>query len=320
MSATLYRLRYLARPRFAALAKDDSLAARDESVAVRGLGGVRFGRRNFGGRRDVLTGVPTAMRKTRPPEQAVEPAWRERRQVERDRDDVRTSSIEPSLRGAPAGSVRHEAEEPQGRKDPPGDRIPSPREATSEAPGESALAADLCRRVASGDDQAFATLVETYQHRIYNFCARMLGDTSEAEDLAQDVFLALYKNASEFREESSFTTWLYRIARNQTLNRIKYLERRGRTARRSLEEVGEDRLGSSGGDPYDLLEEREASLLLQEAIAELPEQQRLVLVLRDIEGRAYEEIGEITGLAIGTVKSRIHRARSALAERLSRVL
>lgn len=185
---------------------------------------------------------------------------------------------------------------------------------------EGRRAAELCRRVAEGDGQAFAELVNLYQHRIYAFCARMLNDSSEAEDLAQDVFLTLYKNAADFRGESSFSTWLYRIARNQTLNRIKYLERRGRASRRSLDEVGEERLGTDRRGPLEIVEGEQTSKIVQGAIGELPEQQRLVLILRDIDGLAYEEIVEITGLALGTVKSRIHRARSALAEKLARTL
>lgn len=187
--------------------------------------------------------------------------------------------------------------------------------------GENARAAALCRRVASGDESAFAELVELYQHRIFAFCSRMLGgDESEAEDLAQDVFLSVFRNAGEFREESSFTTWVYRIARNRTLNRIKYLERRGRSTRRSIDDLGDERLAGDDRSPHDELEGRQTSALIQAAIAELPEQQRAVLVLRDIDELAYEEITEITGLALGTVKSRIHRARTALARRLSRIL
>lgn len=186
---------------------------------------------------------------------------------------------------------------------------------------EAARAGRLVAQVAAGDGLAFAELVDLYQHRIYAFCARMLGgDRSEAEDLAQDVFLSVYRNAGEFRGEASFTTWIYRIARNQTLNRIKYLERRGRSTRRSLEDVGEERLVHEARDPHEQVEGQQTSALVQSAIAQLPEQQRAVLVLRDIDGLAYEDITRITGLALGTVKSRLHRARGALAARLTKVL
>lgn len=172
--------------------------------------------------------------------------------------------------------------------------------------------------MADGDARAFGDLISLYQRRIHAFCARMLQDPSEAEDLAQDVFLTVYQNAKEFRGESSFTTWIYRIARNQTLNRIKYLERRGRSSRKSLDDLGEERLESEDRAADDLVEGEQSVRLVRAAIEALPEQQKTVLILRDIEGLAYEEITEITGLALGTVKSRIHRARSALAEALSR--
>ncbi len=184
--------------------------------------------------------------------------------------------------------------------------------------GERARAVALCQRVASGDGAAFEVLVREHQDRILSFCARLLGgDRSEAEDLAQDVFLSVYRHAGEFRGESSLTTWLYRIAKNQTLNRIKYLDRRGRGAKQSLDDV-EPGLLADGSDPLRAVVERETVAQIDAAILELPEQQRVVLVLRDVEGLAYEDITEITGLALGTVKSRIHRARTALAQKLSR--
>lgn len=180
----------------------------------------------------------------------------------------------------------------------------------------------LCARVASGDEAAFETLVLRHQHRVYAFCLRLLGDGAEAEDVAQDVFLTVYRSAGTFRGESAFTTWLLRIAKNQSLNRIKYLERRGRSMRRSIEEVGEERIGAGDGaekSPHDLLEGGQTARIVQQAIATLGEEHRVVLVLRDVEDLSYEEISQITGLPIGTVKSRIHRGRSALATRLERI-
>lgn len=180
----------------------------------------------------------------------------------------------------------------------------------------------LCERVAAGDERAFVELVERYQHRVFAFCARMLGDRAEAEDIAQDVFLTVYKSAGDFRGDSAFSTWLFRIAKNQTLNRIKYLERRGRSARRR-EVDGEDRVARLVDEdvqsPDDVVADRQQAQMIQEAINELGEEHRAVVVLRDMEDMSYEEISDITGLPLGTVKSRIHRARSALAKRLSRI-
>ncbi len=181
----------------------------------------------------------------------------------------------------------------------------------------------LCARVAKGEDAAFETLVVRHQHRVYAFCLRLLGDPAEAEDVAQDVFLTVYKNADTFRGESAFTTWLFRIAKNQSLNRIKYLERRGRSMRRSIDELSDERMMriDDGGDrrPDALIEGDQTAALVQQAIATLGEEHRVVVVLRDVEDLSYEEISEITGLPIGTVKSRIHRGRSALATRLERI-
>ncbi|MEQ8274972.1 MAG: sigma-70 family RNA polymerase sigma factor [Deltaproteobacteria bacterium] len=181
----------------------------------------------------------------------------------------------------------------------------------------------LVERIAGGDDAAFEQLVERYQHRIFSFCARMLQDRQEAEDVAQDVFITLYKNAGEFRGESQFSTWLFRIAKNQTLNRIKYLERRGRSKKRSVDELADDGPGALA-DPQDVpaddrIADAQRAALVQEAIGTLAEDHRAVVVLRDMEDLSYEEISEITGLPIGTVKSRIHRGRSALARRLKRI-
>jgi RNA polymerase sigma-70 factor (ECF subfamily) len=171
-------------------------------------------------------------------------------------------------------------------------------------------------RVAAGDQRAFRDLVERYQDRIFGFCLRMLSDPSEAEDIAQDVFLTLYRHASSFRGESRVSTWLYRIAKNQTLNRLKYLDRRGRGSRTSLHVVKEEALVDAGRRPDEHHEHRELWRHVRGALAELEEDYRLVVVLRDIDGLPYEEIAQITGLPKGTVKSRIHRGRQALASRL----
>lgn len=201
--------------------------------------------------------------------------------------------------------------------------LPEPPVAPRASPSVKDEERALCERVAAGDEVAFAKLVERYQDRIYGFCARMLSDRAEAEDIAQDVFLTLYKNAGEFRGESAFSTWLFRIAKNQTLNRIKYLERRGRSARRADAEGADARIARlvdpDAARADDAIADRQQARLVQEAIGELAEEHRAVVVLRDLEDLSYEEISEITGLPLGTVKSRIHRARSALAKRLSRL-
>jgi RNA polymerase sigma-70 factor (ECF subfamily) len=183
----------------------------------------------------------------------------------------------------------------------------------------------LVKKIAAGDEAAFEQLVTRYQDRVFSFCYRLLNDRAEAEDVAQDVFFTLYRSAGDFRGESAFATWLLRIAKNQSLNRIKYLDRRGRMGRRSLEEVREERLAPAAAEreppaPDALVEGEQTAAIVQSAIAELDPQHRAVVVLRDVEDLSYEEIAGITGLPIGTVKSRIHRARGMLKELVEKEL
>ena len=108
---------------------------------------------------------------------------------------------------------------------------------------------ELCQRVSLGDEAAFRVLVERHQPRVVGFCVRMMKDRAEAEDVAQDVFLAIYQHAHEFRGDSSFITWALRIARNMTLNRIKYLERRGRAGKKVVSAADEERAVGRAGVP-----------------------------------------------------------------------
>lgn len=174
---------------------------------------------------------------------------------------------------------------------------------------------DWVRQVASGDGVALRALVVRYQDRIFGFCYRMLQDRAEAEDVAQEVFVTLYRHAHTFRGESRVSTWLYRIAKNQALNRLKYLERRGRGTQTSMDGLT---LVDPNGGPDKTQESRELWQRVHEALGSLEADFRTVVVLRDLEGLSYDEITEITGLARGTVKSRIHRGRTALAVRLQR--
>ena len=152
---------------------------------------------------------------------------------------------------------------------------------------------------------------------------RMVGSRAEAEDIAQEVFVTVFKSVESFRGESRFSTWLLRIAANHAKNRIKYLARRS-TDRAGLEGAPEGALADLGGTathahvhgPDAALESAQRGGALERAIAQLDEDQRLVVILRDVEELSYEEIGDITGLPEGTVKSRLHRARLALKEHL----
>jgi RNA polymerase sigma-70 factor (ECF subfamily) len=186
----------------------------------------------------------------------------------------------------------------------------------------------LLKLLRQRDERAFSEVVRLYQHKVFNLVFRMLGDRAEAEDLAQDVFVTVFRSIEQFRGDAKFSTWLYRVAANHCKNRLKYLGRRHQKQTSSYEtasEEGRDLEGSSEpplhvklGRPDEVLEGQETERLVQAAIATLDEEHRLLVVLRDIEDLSYEEIVVITGLPEGTVKSRLHRARLALKLKLER--
>ena len=154
----------------------------------------------------------------------------------------------------------------------------------------------------------------------------MLGSQAEAEDVSQEVFVTVFKSIDSFRGDSKFSTWLYRIAANHCKNRIKYLKRRAHKQTGELDDAAErELLGSSSStlgqqqaSPVEALEGLQLGSIVQRAITKLDEEHRLLLVLRDVEELSYEEIMQVTGLAEGTVKSRLHRARLVLKEEIAR--
>ena len=183
----------------------------------------------------------------------------------------------------------------------------------------------LVRRLRDRDEKAFREIVETYQDKVFNLTFRMIGDRGEAEDLAQEVFITVFKSIDSFRGDAKFSTWLYRIAANHCKNRIKYLVRRHDRDRTEYDErVRRDGAPGTVTGPAQVprpdvaLEGVERERLLQQAIARLDEDHRLLIVLRDIEELSYDEICTITGLPEGTVKSRLHRARVALRKKLAK--
>jgi RNA polymerase sigma-70 factor (ECF subfamily) len=178
--------------------------------------------------------------------------------------------------------------------------------------------AQMIDRTLQGDSGAFGQLVCKYQDRLFNVMVHVVGDRDEAEDVVQDAFVQAFVKLATFRGRSAFFTWLYRIAFNVSVSR-----RRRRRPEHSVEAVRE----SSGIEPIDLQETAEARVereerasQLQRALAELSGEHRTILVLREIEGCPYEAISEILELPIGTVRSRLHRARMQLRELLKGVL
>lgn len=185
----------------------------------------------------------------------------------------------------------------------------------------------LINRLKARDEQAFNEIVRRHGDQVFGLVYRMIGNRPEAEDIAQEVFVTVFKTIDGFRGESKFSTWLLRIAANQCKNRIKYLARRpaGASAYEDAAETASESAPSlpppAHGHidaPDVLMEAAEMESLTQAAIAALDEEHRLLIVLRDVEELSYQEIGEITGLAEGTIKSRLHRARMAIKEHLDK--
>jgi len=183
-------------------------------------------------------------------------------------------------------------------------------------------------RLIARDERAFNELVELYENRVFRLVFRMLGRREEAEDMAQEVFVQVFKAVGQFRGDSKLSTWVYRIAINLCKNRLKYLSRRHSGAEEELEPMA-DRApltmgtGVTTGDisrPDQMVEGYQLERIVHEAIAELDADFREVLILRDVEDLTYEELCEITGLPDGTVKSRLHRARAMLKTSVERKL
>jgi len=170
-------------------------------------------------------------------------------------------------------------------------------------------------RLRRGDPRAFEELVIAYQHRVFGVALRMLRNRSEAEEIAQEVFLRVHGAVDDFRGEAKLSTWLYAITSRLCLNRLAAGERRvAREGQETLERLTAD------VDPAAQLERGELEAALQRAITELPEERRIVVVLRDLEGLPYEEIAEALDLPVNTVRSRLHRARLDLKAKLERFL
>jgi RNA polymerase sigma-70 factor (ECF subfamily) len=178
----------------------------------------------------------------------------------------------------------------------------------------------LIERLRQRDEGAFNQLVRLHQAAVFRQLLRVIGDPAEAEDLAQEVFVTVFKAIDTFRGDSRLATWIHRIAQNHARNRLKYHGRHKRRGDAPLEETTEESFavpetGSRLPRPDHEVEAHQAEVHIRAAINELDPEQRTLIVLRDLENMTYEEIQEQTGLPSGTVKSRLHRARVALQER-----
>jgi RNA polymerase sigma-70 factor (ECF subfamily) len=180
--------------------------------------------------------------------------------------------------------------------------------------------AALIERCAAGDEAACAELVATHQRMVYNLSLHLLGDRDEALDLSQEVFLRVFRTLSGFRGQSALRTWIYRIVINQARNRQRWWRRRHKADQVSLDEhlqqFGDLESKNDPDTPDRTLARKETAARIWAALDHLPFDQRTALILREIDGLRYDEIAYSLGIAVGTVKSRLTRARQALREEL----
>ena len=171
--------------------------------------------------------------------------------------------------------------------------------------------AELIRSCQRGDEAAFEELIHRYENKVYTLCRRMCANEQDALEAAQDTFLALWRGIGGFRSDAALSTWIYRLATNACIDHARREKKHGGSISLDDEDVTVT-LTDPAPQPEQELERRETQRLLREAIAALPEEYRRVVLLRESEQLSYAEITEITGVELGTVKSRISRGRKLL--------
>jgi RNA polymerase sigma-70 factor (ECF subfamily) len=180
--------------------------------------------------------------------------------------------------------------------------------------------AALIQRCAAGEQSACAELVASHERMVYQLSLHLLGDRDEALDLSQEVFLRVFRTLPTFRGQAALKTWIYRICINQARNRQRWWRRRRRSDQVQLEqhvlEHGDLRQPGDADAPDRALARKEMATRLWDALNGLPFDQRTVIVLREIDGLSYDEIAESLDVAVGTVKSRLTRARQTLRREL----
>ena len=189
--------------------------------------------------------------------------------------------------------------------------------------GTNLLDADLVKRVQAGDTGAFDLLVQKYQHKVINLLGRFVSDHAECQDIAQDAFIKAFRAIDSFRGDSQFYTWLYRIAANTAKNHLASRARKSPNYAVDVEDA-EHFEGESGlkeyANPENLLLTDEIRARIFHAIENLPEDLKSAITLREIDGLSYEEIAEVMDCPIGTVRSRIFRARDVIDKELRPLL
>jgi RNA polymerase sigma-70 factor, ECF subfamily len=176
--------------------------------------------------------------------------------------------------------------------------------------------ASLIKRLQLNDEAAFKQLVDDYQHKIFNICYGYLHNAEEAEDVAQEVFIQVYKAVNKFRGESKISTWLYRIAVNRSLNKIRSRKSKWVIALETILEGDKVYDGTAGETPYDSLENKERAQVLHEAIDKLSENQKTAFVLSKYRGLANKSIAKIMDLSLSAVEALMNRAKKNLQKNL----
>jgi len=180
---------------------------------------------------------------------------------------------------------------------------------------------ELMARIGTGDHGAFRSLVERHQNTVVGTVAKMLGSPNDAEDIAQQVFLRIWRNARRYRPDAKFTTYLFTITRNLVFNEIRRRARKKEVSAEEREETSHHQIAASPEhQPDSELLQAELRQAVDEAIASLPETQRMAVVLRRYEQLSYEEIATVLGLSVSAIKSLLFRARGTLKEALSQYL
>jgi RNA polymerase sigma-70 factor, ECF subfamily len=190
---------------------------------------------------------------------------------------------------------------------------------TLSASGQEIL---LINELRAGSEQAFAYLMSVYRNPVYNVACHIMGDETDAADVLQNVFVKVVRGIKQFRGTSSLKTWIYRIAVHEAMNYRRGWFRRHRREGFSLDDDGDRRpsqvtAGSRDDNPYAMVEQHERQEMVRRALRSLAEPYRTTVILREIENLSYEEIGEVLGVAEGTVKSRLKRGRELLRRKLA---
>jgi RNA polymerase sigma-70 factor, ECF subfamily len=238
--------------------------------------------------------------------------------------DVAVKEIAPAPATPPSGAdaLATASRAPEGRMRV----VRGPTASTSAVTGRSirealrsADDAALVESFLAGEYRAFEEIVSRYHVRLINFVYRTIGDREKAEDLVQEVFIRVYRHLHRFDRAKKFSTWVYTIASNLAKNELRNRSRNPLVLFQAIKRNWDDedrplQFEDSASRPDDLFRKRHLREAVEAAVARLPEHHRQVFVLRELEGKSYEEIAEITGCNLGTVKSRLNRARTSFAD------